>query len=541
MSCSNDGTPREIRNFESAQNPYNILLLFDRSSSTEEQWPFLTRAIVRFLDQMPPQHQVALAAFDDKPEMLFNWRSANELKSLGFTIQTNNSGTDVYRALEWAAGELRRVKGRKGVIAFTDGVDNRLSKKLVSFDKSGTPSVARMEADNDFQKMLRTLGQSNAPVYFVAVNTDQNPDPSVPPNSFDLKQREAARLRMETVANRSNGVLHLPKQIGDVGSLYERIGKELGYSYSSHFRTRERSARWVIPPDRNTIAGQVPQGDAIARRILRPVKLHAKMHEIHMIFARLAVILVAVSASVAVAAQQEFQLKVNVSLVSVDVGVYDRKGEAVTTLKKEDFLILEDDQPQEIRAFEPSGVAFNALLVVDQSGSMRGAWDSMVSGLNRFMEVLRAQDRVAIAAFDNGVEMASKWRSAKSGRQEKVGISPDGIGTDFYGAMIWAAGYIRGEKGRKGVIVFSDGQQSRSFDSNLQQALERVRQVNVPFYFVGYNTSPASASEMKQLAEASGGRAYFPQAVEELVGIYEQIGRDLGRAYSIGYMSPKVS
>ncbi|HTG74102.1 MAG TPA: hypothetical protein VMB70_10045, partial [Terriglobia bacterium] len=160
---------------------------------------------------------------------------ANELKSLGFTIQTNNSGTDVYRALEWAAGELRRVKGRKGVIAFTDGVDNRLSKKLVSFDRSGTPSVARMEADSDFQKMLRTLGQSNAPVYFVAVNTDKNPDPSVPPNSFDLKQREAARLRMESVANRSNGVLHLPKQIGDVASLYERIGKELGYSYSLTF------------------------------------------------------------------------------------------------------------------------------------------------------------------------------------------------------------------------------------------------------------------------------------------------------------------
>ena len=136
-----DGKPREILNFESAQNPYNILLLFDRSSSTEEQWPFLTRAIIRFLEQMPPQHQVALAAFDDKPEMLFNWRSANELKSQGFTIQTNNSGTNVYRALEWASEELRRVKGRKGVIAFTDGVDNRLSKKLVSFDKNGTPSV----------------------------------------------------------------------------------------------------------------------------------------------------------------------------------------------------------------------------------------------------------------------------------------------------------------------------------------------------------------------------------------------------------------
>src|SRR5689334_2570927 len=85
-------------------------------------------------------------------------------------------------------------------------------------------------------------------------------------------------------------------------------------------------------------------------------------------------------------AQQEFQLKVDVSLVSVDVGVYDRRGEAVTTLQKEDFLIFEDGQPQQIRNFEPSGVSFNALLVVDRSRSMERVWDSVIMGLNRFME-----------------------------------------------------------------------------------------------------------------------------------------------------------
>jgi Ca-activated chloride channel homolog len=260
-----------------------------------------------------------------------------------------------------------------------------------------------------------------------------------------------------------------------------------------------------------------------------------KMRQFRMMAIRLGVILLAISAPPLVAAQQEFQLKMDVSLVSLDVGVFDRQGEAVTTLGQEDFVILEDGERQEIRAFEPSGVAFNALLVVDRSGSMRRVWDSVVLGLNRFMGVLRLQDRVAIAAFDSQIEMETTWRSALGGKPVKIGIAPDGVGTDFYGAVIWAAGYIRGEKGRKGVIVFSDGQQSGSVDGTFKRALERARQVNVPFYFVGYGANAKNVSEMKQLAEASGGRAFFPSEPGDLVHVYEQIGRDLGRAYTISY------
>jgi VWFA-related protein len=234
-----DGEPREIQSFESAENPYNILLLFDRSSSTEDQWSFLVRAVARFFDQLPSQHRVAMAAFDDKPELLFPWKNASDLRRQPFLIHSNNSGTNVYGALEWATQELRKVKGRKGAIVFTDGVDNRLSKKLVSFDRNGKPTVAPMEMDADFQKVLQGIVQSRTPIYFVAVNTDQNPDPREPPNDFDLKQRIAARLRMKAIADRSNGALYLPEQIGDVGALYERIGKELGYAYSLSFTPRK--------------------------------------------------------------------------------------------------------------------------------------------------------------------------------------------------------------------------------------------------------------------------------------------------------------
>jgi Ca-activated chloride channel family protein len=229
-----DGQPRPIQYFESAENPYNILLLFDRSSSTEDQWPFLAGAVSNFVRSLPERHQVALAAFDDKPEMLLTWRSAREFTRRA-QVSVESSGTDVYRALEWGIQESRRVKGRKGIIVFTDGVDNRLSKKLVSFDKEGKPLIAPQEADSDFQKMLKIVAEAHVPIYFVAVNTDKNPDPNEEFNQFKQQLRVASRERMEVVANRSNGSIHFPQKTEEVGALYEEILRTLGYGYSIGF------------------------------------------------------------------------------------------------------------------------------------------------------------------------------------------------------------------------------------------------------------------------------------------------------------------
>src|SRR4029434_644305 len=64
-----------------------------------------------------------------------------------------------------------------------------------------------------------------------------------------------------------------------------------------------------------------------------------------------------------------FSLKVDVSLVSVDVGVFESTGHAVANLSQEDFLVLEDGEPQEIQHFESTDVPYNSLLLFDVSGS----------------------------------------------------------------------------------------------------------------------------------------------------------------------------
>jgi VWFA-related protein len=232
-----DGEPRTIQSFSPAETPYNILLLFDRSTSTQGQWPFLLRAISRFITQLPDQHRIALAAFDDETEMIMKWQNARDFSNQAFrSIPTANGGSHVYEAVEWATTQFKGATGRRGVIVFTDGVDNQLSNKLVSFDRDRKPSIATPERDGGFQKMLRAVAQSGMFVYFVAVNTDKNFDPRLPKNDFDLLQRAAGRERMEITASRSNGTLHLPRSIDDVGALYEKIGKELGDSYSLGFR-----------------------------------------------------------------------------------------------------------------------------------------------------------------------------------------------------------------------------------------------------------------------------------------------------------------
>lgn len=232
-----DGEPREITNFTSAETPYNILLLFDRSSSTEGQWPFLIRAVSRFITELPEQNRIALAAFDEKPEMVMPWKNAQEFAKQAFrTIPTGSGGTRVYRAIEWATEQFKGAQGRRGVILLTDGVDNRISKELVVFDKDRNPSILPPDQDTEFQRMLRTVTQSGTLIYFVAVNTDLNLDPRLAQNAFEKIQRTAARQRMEITANRSNGAVHLPRNIQDVGELYAKIGKELSDSYSIGFR-----------------------------------------------------------------------------------------------------------------------------------------------------------------------------------------------------------------------------------------------------------------------------------------------------------------
>lgn len=265
-----------------------------------------------------------------------------------------------------------------------------------------------------------------------------------------------------------------------------------------------------------------------------------------------------------IAAQDEFRLKVDAAIVSVNVGVLDSHGVPVTTLKKEDFLVYEDAQPREIRSFDSSGAPYSTLLVFDTSGSMRTFFPFLVDAVNVFFHQLGAGDRIALASFDGRVEKLTDWTLAK-GIDRSVVLRPPTpvrspgrgvsstpmLGTDLYGALEWAAGEVGSIAGRRGVIVFTDGQDTRDAGSEKDafgKALRVVAGSGVPFYFIGIGTDHNSFGQptdtpgmkrgrvrMEEVAKRSGGLLYLPKKIEDVVPLYGAIARELGTSYTLGF------
>jgi VWFA-related protein len=284
-----------------------------------------------------------------------------------------------------------------------------------------------------------------------------------------------------------------------------------------------------------------------------------------------------------------YQVLVGIDPVELDVAVTDR-GKATPNLSREDFVVLEDGQPQEIRDFEPVGMPYSILVLVDRSErDAKTQWPKfIISSVDLFLRNLRGPDRLAVAGFDDRVAVLIDWRPSRNGVVQKVMLRKSKQDTKFFEAMDWAfeeMGYLatagvpgqaQPVHGRRGVLVFTDGrdramypeyveingkdvpdpdyQVPPSVEGRFRKTRQLLEQGRIPFYFVAIDTdkqlSENSAlkkltgqirfmeevrSRIEQLAAASGGRVAFPKKMEDLLPFYKQIQRDLGSGYHITY------
>jgi VWFA-related protein len=182
-----------------------------------------------------------------------------------------------------------------------------------------------------------------------------------------------------------------------------------------------------------------------------------------------------------------FRFKSGVELINVTATVSDSNGRFVPDLRKEDFIIYEDDQPQTITHFSAERVPVSLGIALDTSGSMAGEKiREAQSALDRFLyDLLDPHDEVFLYLFSNYPRLLQGWTTDRSLLTRALGrIVPNG-GTALYDTVEEAIPLTaKGQNVKKALLVISDGNDTAS-RADIHDVKQRIRESETLVYAIG--------------------------------------------------------
>jgi Ca-activated chloride channel family protein len=237
--------------------------------------------------------------------------------------------------------------------------------------------------------------------------------------------------------------------------------------------------------------------------------------------------------------------------VHLTVTVRDATGHLVSNLKPDDFTVLENGRPQRVqlfgRAVEPGQedtLALDLGLLMDTSASMLQQLKLSQEAAVRFLESIpRARDLVTIF-FDDDIRLSRYNSENQQGLFERIAEAKGGGDTALYDAISVYLSHVQDATGRKVLVLFTDGEDTRSALS-LGECLQLIRSSGVINYPIAFTTgfAPGSArglrskSVLDEMATLTGGAVFTPRSSKDLSGIYERILQELQAQYVLGYVS----
>ena len=206
--------------------------------------------------------------------------------------------------------------------------------------------------------------------------------------------------------------------------------------------------------------------------------------------ALLSAALVALVGTTVVAQQQDkggFRFKSGVELINVTATVTDRSGRFYSQLRKEDFIVYEDNKQVEVTHFSAERTPVSLGLVVDTSGSMQGEkWGAAVNAIDRFLRMMPDEsDEFFMWRFSGNADLVSDWSRDRDRLAMAIGrIHPNG-GTAMYDAAAEAVPMAQsGQNRKKAVVIISDGNDTSS-RVGVSEVKQIVRETEVLVYAVG--------------------------------------------------------
>lgn len=244
-----------------------------------------------------------------------------------------------------------------------------------------------------------------------------------------------------------------------------------------------------------------------------------------------------------VQAQEPPVFSADSELVVLHVTVKDRRGAYAVGLPQEAFGVVEDGRAQTVRFFTDTDTPVTVGLIVDSSASMHPNRRVVVAGATSFAEASNPRDEIFAIAFNEYVypvlSPAAPFTSDSTVLHDALERRVTARGrTALYDAISTGLDYLsRGTRERKVLVVLSDGGDNASRTTQ-EEAVRKAQASNAVIYtiaLVAPGARDANPRLLKELAQASGGESFRPDAPREITEALGQIARDIRHTYTVGY------
>jgi Ca-activated chloride channel homolog len=242
-----------------------------------------------------------------------------------------------------------------------------------------------------------------------------------------------------------------------------------------------------------------------------------------------------------------YKIKTAVNLVVLHASVLNDRSAFVPGLKEENFRVFEDKVEQKLSVFKQEDVPVSFGLVVDNSGSMRAKRPQVNAAALTFVKTSNPQDEGFVVNFNDDYYLDTEHDFTSDLAEMKTALERiDARGsTALFDAVIGSLDHLKkGTRDKKVILVVTDGEDNASRHT-LEQTVEQAQRNNALIYAVGvfsdddikhdHRAMKRARTALTQLANATGGLAFFPETADDTEAICTQIAHDIRNQYTIAY------
>jgi VWFA-related protein len=232
-----------------------------------------------------------------------------------------------------------------------------------------------------------------------------------------------------------------------------------------------------------------------------------------------------------------------VNLVVLHTTVLDDRQRFADGLKAENFRVFEDKVPQTLKIFKREDLPVSMGLVIDNSGSMRDKRPKVNEAAITLVQASNPQDEAFVVNFNDDfyLDLDKDFTSSVPELKEALERIDSRGSTALYDAIIGSLDHLRkASKDKHVLLIVTDGEDNSSHYS-LEKTIRDIQKTDTVIYTIGLlsQESKKSAKKAKRaledIAKASGGVAYFPENVEDVHNICQQVAHDIRNQYTLAY------